>query len=49
MLSRHSCKHTALNTDLLKLVLITIHDSNSQHQFLSIVIIEDAVQVITKT
>lgn len=38
-----------LNIDLLEFVLIAIHDSNSQHQFLRIVIIEDAVQVITKT
>ncbi len=34
---------------LLKLVLVTIHDADSQNQFLGIVIIEDAVKVITKS
>lgn len=34
---------------LLKLVLIAVHDSNSQHQFFSVVIVEDAVKVVSKT
>lgn len=38
-----------VNAHLLKLVFITVHDSNPQNQLLSIVIIEDAVKVISKT
>lgn len=34
---------------LLELVFITIHDADSQNQFLSIVVIEDAVEVVTKS
>lgn len=36
-------------TDLLELILITVHDSNSQNELLCIVVIENAVQVISKT
>lgn len=35
--------------DLLELILITVHDSNSQDELLRIVVIENAVQVISKT
>lgn len=35
--------------DLLELILVTVHDSNSQDKLLCIVIIENAVQVISKT
>lgn len=35
--------------DLLELILITVHDSNSQDELLCIVVIENAVQVISKT
>lgn len=35
--------------DLLELILITVHDSDSQDELLCIVVIENAVQVISKT
>lgn len=34
---------------LLELVLITVHDPDSQDELLSVVVIEDAVQIISKT
>lgn len=37
------------NAHLLKLVLIAVHDPNPQNKLLSIVIIEDAVKVVSKT
>lgn len=33
---------------LLELVFITVHDSDSQHQLLSVVVVEDAVEVFSK-
>jgi len=33
----------------LELVFIRVHNANTENQFFSIVIIEDAVQVISKT
>lgn len=38
-----------VNSHLLKLVLIAVHDSNPQNKLLCIVIIENAVKVISKT
>lgn len=37
------------NAHLLELVLIAVHDSDSQHELLSIVVIENTVQIIAKT
>lgn len=34
---------------LLELVLVAVHDSDSQNELLCIVVIEDAVQVISET
>lgn len=34
---------------LLELILIAVHDSDSQNELLCVVIIENAVQVISKT
>ena len=33
----------------LELVLVAVHDPDSQHKLLSVVVIEDTVQVISKT
>lgn len=38
-----------MNTNILKLVLVAVHYSDSQNKLLSIVVIEDAVQVISET
>lgn len=34
---------------LLHLVFITVHDADTEHQLLCIIIIKDAIQVVTKT
>lgn len=34
---------------LLELVLVIVHDSDSQDKLLSIVVVENAVQVVSKT
>lgn len=34
---------------LLELVLVAVHDSDAQNEFLSVVVIENTVQVISKT
>lgn len=36
-------------TDLLKLIFIAVHNSDSQDELLGIVVVEDTVQVITET
>lgn len=33
----------------MELVLIAVHDSDSQHELLSIVVIENTVQIVSKT
>lgn len=37
------------NAHLLELVLIAVHDSDSQNELFSVVVIENTVQVISKT
>lgn len=36
-------------TDLLKLILIAVHNSDSQDELLGIVVVEDAVKVVAET
>lgn len=38
-----------VNAHLLKLVLITVHDSDAQNELLSVVIVEDAVEIVSET
>lgn len=34
---------------LLKLILITVHNSDSQDELLGVVVVEDTVEVVAKT
>lgn len=36
-------------TDLLELVFVTVHNSNSQDKLLGVVVVEDAVEVVPET
>lgn len=38
-----------ITAHLLELVLVAVHDSDSENELLSIVVIEDTVQVISET
>lgn len=41
-------KYIIIITHFLELVLVAVHDSDSQNEFLSIVVIEDTVQIVSE-
>ncbi len=45
---RQTCTISILCTYILVLLFLTGHESNTEHQFLGVVIVEDAVEVLTK-
>lgn len=34
---------------VLELVVLVVHDTNAQHQFVRVVVVEDTVQIVTKS